>query len=57
MLLHRIFNSYAKASKRGLKLMPLTQYKMCMRDLGIIPHIASEYKCTLLFKYFDLSKK
>lgn len=28
-----------------------------MRDLGIIPNIASEYKCSLIFKYFDLSKK
>lgn len=28
-----------------------------MRDLGIIPHIATEYKCNLIFKYFDLIKK
>lgn len=28
-----------------------------MRDLGIIPHIATEYKCSQIFKFFVLCKK
>lgn len=28
-----------------------------MRDLQIIPHITTEYKCSQLFKFLDSSKK
>ena len=44
-LFQRIFIGYALASKRGVKLIPLRQFKMAMRDLGIIPNISTEYKC------------
>lgn len=44
-MLERIFKSYSKSSKRGVGIIPLRTFKMSMRDLGVIPHIATEYKC------------
>ena len=55
-LLQKIFDGYTKASKRGVKIIPLRQFKWMMRDLSIIPHITTEYKCGQLFKYLDSSK-
>ena len=51
--LERIFDGYTKASKRGVKIVPLRQFKWMLRDLSVIPHITTEYKCAQLFKYLD----
>jgi hypothetical protein len=53
----KIFNSYSKASKRGVKIIVLRSFKMMLRDLQIIPHISTEYKCTQIFKYLESSKE
>ena len=55
-LFERVFDGYAKASKRGVKIMPLRQFKWMMRDLAMIPHITTEYKCAQLYKFLDTSK-
>jgi hypothetical protein len=54
--LEKIFNGYTKASKRGIKIIPLRQFKWMLRDLSIIPHITTEYKCGQLYKFLDSSK-
>jgi hypothetical protein len=54
--LEKIFNAYAKGSKRGVKIIILSTFKIMLRDLEIIPHIISEYKCTQLYKYLDSSR-
>ena len=55
-MIEGIFNGYTKASKRGVKIVPLRQFKWMMRDLSMIPHITTEYKCAQLYKYLDQSK-
>ena len=40
----KVFNGYSKMSKRNVKIMPLRMYKIAMRDLGLIPHLTTEYK-------------
>ena len=55
--LEKIFDGYSKASKRGVKIIPLRQFKWMMRDLSVIPHITTEYKCAQLFKFLDSSKQ
>lgn len=37
-------------------MIALRQFKWMLRDLYIIPHITTEYKCGQLFKYLDSSK-
>eukprot|EP00347_Sterkiella_histriomuscorum_P024044 403332499 len=54
--LQKIFDQYTKASKRGVKILPLRQFKWMLRDLAIIPHITTEYKCGQLFKFLDSCK-
>ena len=54
--LEKIFKSYSSASKRGVKIIVLKQFKLMLRDLKVIPHIISEYKSGQVFKYLDSSK-
>ncbi len=41
----------------GVRCVPLSNFKMSMRDLKIVPQIATEYKITMLFKFFDICKE